>query len=73
MICACSNDHGTVVCDCGHTHDEHVFGSGCGYIYSYTSTKRPVYCTCRQYSQVHLRQVGESTRAYNKRVGYVAI
>jgi hypothetical protein len=33
-------DHGTVICDCGHSHNVHVFGDGC------------TICDCERYSQV---------------------
>ena len=73
MICAkCSDKHADIVCDCGHCQCEHIFGMGChkdrvtvhGYIKSG--------CTCPRYSQTHLRKYSESTRDFNKRVGYVA-
>jgi len=45
----CRNGHGNLFCDCGHKHDEHVFGVGCrASIVIDGETKK---CNCSGYSQ----------------------
>ena len=67
----CNYGHGTIICNCGHTHAEHISLSGCGVIMGFNEQGLNVYCACTCYSQTGLRQIGETTREFNKRVGYV--
>lgn len=47
----CDNDHGNIVCNCGHSHSQHVFAAGCAVKYS--EGKR---CLCDRYSQTELKK-----------------
>lgn len=44
------------VCDCGHTHNEHVFGAGCKE------------CNCEVYSQKKQRKPNDKSIGSNKEV-----
>ena len=72
LTCRCRESHGTVVCDCGHTHGEHISLSGCGVILQ-AHKGYNTYCGCTRYSQKHLRQIGETSKEFNNRVGNVII
>jgi hypothetical protein len=66
--------HGEIVCDCGHTHNLHVFGGGCRaeFIKVTDIFGIPQKCQCSRYSQTHGRNVKETQTAFNRRVlGYV--
>ena len=64
----CKYGHGTITCDCGHTHSEHISMSGCGVIKGRVAGVN-TYCGCTRYSQKGLRQLGETDAEFTKRTG----
>jgi hypothetical protein len=51
--CKIRDEPHVYVCDCGHSHNEHVYGGGC----------KVKNCGCEQYSQVKMVKVKESINA----------
>jgi len=53
----CDNGH-IYVCDCGHSHNDHVQGGGC----------KHRGCECQQYSQRRQRLPEETTKQFEARI-----